>query len=164
VMVAPAAPQAPRALKTMKQIAVLLVLFSLSLPAQPAAIDSADIAATILSIMDEQVRGWNNGSIDAFMKGYAQANSLRFASGGTVTYGWKTMLERYKKSYSTKERMGILQFSDISVTIISGDAALAFGTWTLQREQDKPRGLFTLLFRKNNGTWHIVHDHTSSGN
>ena len=118
----------------------------------------------IRRVMDQQVAGWNSGNIDSFMVGYARFDSLRFASGGSVTYGWKNMLERYKKNYPTKENMGILTFSQISIDLISQDAAIAFGEWSLKRSKDEPRGLFTLLFRQKNGEWRIVHDHTSSGN
>jgi ketosteroid isomerase-like protein len=42
------------------------------------------------------------------------------------------------------------------------DAALAFGRWHLRREKDEMSGLFTLLFRKTQEGWRIVHDHTSA--
>lgn len=115
-------------------------------------------------VMDRQIAGWNSGNIDSFMIGYAQFDSLRFASGGTVTYGWKEMLQRYKNSYPTNDKMGILTFSEVSINLISFDAAVVFGKWRLKRSNDSPWGLFTLLFRHNNGEWRIVHDHTSSGN
>ena len=115
-------------------------------------------------VMDKQIAGWNSGNVDSFMLGYAQFDSLRFASGGSVTYGWKNMLERYKKSYPTKEKMGHLMFSEISIDLISSDAAVVFGKWKLKRANDEPWGLFTLLFKHNNGEWRIIHDHTSTGN
>jgi ketosteroid isomerase-like protein len=115
-------------------------------------------------VMDKQIAGWNSGNVDSFMIGYAQFDSLRFASGGTVTYGWKNMLQRYKKSYATKETMGILTFGEITIDPISNDAAVVFGKWSLKRRTDEPWGLFTLLFKHINGEWRIVHDHTSSGN
>ncbi len=116
----------------------------------------------IRSVMNEQVQQWNNGNIEGFMQGYAVSDSLRFASDGKVTYGWNTMLNRYKKHYLNKDSMGVLQFSEISITVISNDAAMVFGKWELLRVKDHPWGLFTLLFRKSNGSWRIVHDHTSS--
>ena len=115
-------------------------------------------------VLDQQVAGWNSGNIDSFMTGYEQFDSLRFASGGTITYGWKNMLLRYKKSYPTKEKMGTLTFGEITIDLISSDAALAFGKWTLKRSTDAPWGLFTVLFKYKNGEWRIIHDHTSSGN
>lgn len=118
----------------------------------------------IRSMLERQVQGWNNGNIEAFMQGYARSDSLRFASGGTVTYGWATMLDRYQKGYPTRSAMGTLAFSDISVELLPPNAAMVFGTWRLKREKDEPWGLFTLLLKNYNGEWRIVHDHTSSGN
>lgn len=143
-------------------LVLIIVIFSDQYCYAQKPIDSTEIRNTILRVMDRQVSGWNNGSIETFMEGYERSDSLRFASGGTVTYGWKTMLERYKKSYSSRAKMGRLEFANISVTIISKTAAVAFGTWILHRESDAPTGLFTLLFRKRSDTWRIVHDHTSS--
>jgi ketosteroid isomerase-like protein len=124
--------------------------------------NDAEIRRAILQVMDRQVAAWNTGSLEGFMQGYFKSDTLRFASGGSVTYGWNTMLERYRKSYSDKEKMGALQFSEISITVITDTSALVFGTWKLKRLRDEPWGLFTLLFRKVSGEWKIVHDHTSS--
>ncbi|RLD42026.1 MAG: DUF4440 domain-containing protein, partial [Bacteroidetes bacterium] len=126
---------------------------------------STDEAAKkeINQILLEQQNGWNNGSIKAYMQGYQKSDSLRFASGGNVSYGWKTTLDRYLKGYPDKSTMGKLTFSEIDIKIISENSALVFGKWELEREQDHPWGLFTLVFRLTDNGWRIVHDHTSSG-
>lgn len=141
----------------------LLCAVTISVFAQTSH-ENTEVQQQIMSVLNHQIEGWNEGNIDSFMKGYAASDSLRFASGGTVTYGWSNMLERYKKSYPSKETMGVLTFSNITVDIVSDDAALVFGKWTLKREKDEPWGLFTLLFKNKSGVWRIVHDHTSSGN
>lgn len=146
----------------MKSIFLLFAILS-STVAQSLS-ENAGPKEQILSVLRHQVDGWNNGDIESFMQGYAKSDSLRFASGGTVTYGWNNMLDRYKKKYSTKEQMGVLSFTSITIDIFSKDAAAVFGTWRLKREKDEPWGLFTLLFKNKNGLWQIVHDHTSSGN
>lgn len=140
-----------------------LVIAFLCLFALPATAQTASDRDTILAVMQRQVAAWNSGDIPGFMAGYAQSDSLRFASGGKVTYGWQTMLERYRKGYPTKAAMGTLTFTGIDVSLLSPDAALVFGTWRLKRDNDEPWGLFSLLFRKRSGLWRIVHDHTSSG-
>jgi ketosteroid isomerase-like protein len=58
--------------------------------------------------------------------------------------------------------MGKLIFSNIDIDLISQEAAIVFGKWELERESDHPWGLFTLIFKKTNEGWRIVHDHTSS--
>ena len=126
------------------------------------AAENSRTAGAIHSLLTEQSAAWNRGDIDGFMRAYAQTDALRFASGGNVTLGWKPTLERYKKSYPDKATMGTLTFSDLEITELAPDAALAFGRWKLTREKDAPHGLFTLTLRKTSAGWRIVQDHTSS--
>jgi ketosteroid isomerase-like protein len=58
--------------------------------------------------------------------------------------------------------MGSLTFSDLEITLIGPDAAVALGRWQLKRAQDQPHGRFTLIFRHLPEGWRIVHDHTSA--
>ena len=105
---------------------------------------------------------WNEGSIEGYMDTYWKSPDLRFASGGKVTYGWQKTLDGYLERYPDRAAMGRLIFSDLEITVLSDDAALAFGAWRLEREHDQPHGLFTLLLRKFDEEWLIVADHTSS--
>jgi len=125
-------------------------------------IDESKIKQQVISVIQKSEQDWNGGSIESFMESYLRSDSLRFASGGSVNYGWQPVLERYKQRYQDKAAMGHLTFSELHITVISADAALVFGRYTLERENDEPTGLFTLLFRKTEDGWRIVHDHTSS--
>lgn len=116
----------------------------------------------ILQVLTIQADAWNRGDLDRFMQTYAEIPDLRFASGGTVTYGWKPTLERYKQRYPDRGAMGHLTFSELAVTALSPDAALVFGHWRLARAHDAPSGLFTLLVRRTPAGWRIFADHTSS--
>lgn len=145
----------------MRIIPFIFLLLVISCQPQPQEVaEKMDIAKVIF----DQQTAWNKADIEGYMAGYFHSDSLRFASGGKVSYGWETTLERYQKGYPDKETMGKLTFSDIDITMISEDAALVFGKWELERENDHPWGLFSLLFRKTNAGWRIVHDHTSSSN
>ncbi len=123
------------------------------------------IRTKIRAVMDAQAVDWNAGDIDGFMKGYWNSPELKFVSGDNVTKGWQPTLERYKKSYDSKAKMGVLTFSGLDITVLSKDSAVVLGNWNLDREvdgkKDNPHGKFTLIFRKFNGEWKIVHDHTS---
>jgi len=112
-------------------------------------------------VMRAQVAAWNRGEIDGFMEGYARSHATEFVSGDRLTRGWKTVRDRYKKKYDSREKMGTLTFSDIKITPLGLDAALVLGRWQLVRKSDKPHGIFTLLFRRTPAGWRIVHDHTS---
>jgi beta-aspartyl-peptidase (threonine type) len=72
------------------------------------------------------------------------------------------VLDRYKNKYSDRAKMGTLTFSNLEITSLGNDAALALGAWKLKRANDEPHGRFTLVFRRFPEGWKIVHDHTSA--
>jgi len=116
----------------------------------------------IISVLQSQQNAWNRGDIEEYMNGYLRSDSLRFASGGNIRYGWNETLSAYKKGYPSKSKMGNLIFGDIKTDILSDKYALVFGKWKLERRTDHPSGLFTLLFIKTKDGWRIAADHTSS--
>lgn len=142
----------------MKLLILLLLVFAsvINVTAQNSRIES-DIRA----VMNDQVAAWNRGDIDGFMRGYWNSPKLTFVSGTNVTRGWQPTLDRYKKNYDSREKMGTLAFSDLEITVLSKDAAVVLGSWSLAREKDNPHGKFTLVFRKFKDGWRIVQDHTS---
>ena len=119
------------------------------------------ITEDIRQVMNEQVAAWNRGDIDGFMQGYWNSPSMTFVSGDNVTKGWQPTLERYKKSYDSRAKMGVLSFTDLEITVTSKESAVVLGRFTLVREKDKPTGMFTLNFRKFKDGWKIILDHTS---
>jgi beta-aspartyl-peptidase (threonine type) len=118
----------------------------------------------VKAVLDAQVSAWNRGDLDGFMAGYWQNDKLTFFSADTVTRGWQATMDRYKKRYQSEGReMGKLEFRDITIDMLNADAALARGRWHLTMKDGKtPNGLFTLLVRRIDGDWRIVHDHTSA--
>jgi ketosteroid isomerase-like protein len=138
----------------------LLISIATVLAASTAA--AAAPALEIREILHAQQQAWNRGNIDDFMNGYARARSTIFVSEDTVTRGWQTVRDRYKKKYSGREKMGTLTFSDLEITPLSNDSAIVLGRWKLNREKDQPHGRFTLIFRRTAEGWRIVHDHTSA--
>lgn len=112
-------------------------------------------------IMQEQESAWNKGDIDAFMKGYLNSDSLVFIGKNGLKYGWNTTLENYKKSYPDKNSMGKLKFDNIKIDILNSENAFVVGTWTIYRESDTIGGFYSLLWKKVEGKWCIVADHSS---
>jgi ketosteroid isomerase-like protein len=121
-----------------------------------------DPGPAVRAVLDRQAAAWNGGDLDGFMDGYWRSDQTRFASGGDVSVGWQTVLDRYRRRYRDRATMGTLIFSEIQVTPLARDSALAYGRWRLQRAHDAPSGLFTLIFRKTPDGWRIVYDHTSA--
>jgi ketosteroid isomerase-like protein len=95
------------------------------------------------------------------MEGYWQSDSMLFTSGGNIQQGWRAARDKYKAAYSTREAMGALAFSAVECHLLSGESAWVFGHWRLERANDTPHGVFTLILRRFPEGWKIVHDHTS---
>ena len=146
----------------------LLVIFTLQLSAVGQERTRLTIKgenraqAAIRRVLEEQAKAWNKGSIENYMEGYWKSDSLVFTSGGKITRGWRTTLERYKKTYTTRELMGTLSFSDLEISILDETTAWVLGKWRLARNKDTPHGIFTLVLRRFNDGWRIIHDHTSA--
>jgi ketosteroid isomerase-like protein len=120
-----------------------------------------DDKQAIFKVLETQRIAWNNGDIDGFMQGYWKSDSLMFVGKDAPVYGWQKTLDRYKKAYPDKATMGKLTFTVLKVDLLDDTNAFTLGAWHLDREKDAPGGYFTLWFRKINGLWVIVVDHTS---
>jgi ketosteroid isomerase-like protein len=140
----------------MKKILILSVLLFAYVTSQ-----AQDDRRAILKVLDHQRIAWNNGDIDGFMQGYWHSDSLLFVGSSVPTHGWQATLDGYKKRYPGKAAMGTLTFTVLKVELLDKTNAFMLGAWRLQREKDAPGGYFTLWFRKVNGEWKIVVDHTS---
>jgi len=115
----------------------------------------------IRGVMDEQVKEWNIGNIDAFMQTYWKSDGLLFVGLKGPSYGWQNTLDGYKKRYPDTVTMGKLDFEIIQIKPLSSEYSFVLGKWHLKRTIGDAGGYFTLVFRKINGKWLIVVDHTS---
>jgi ketosteroid isomerase-like protein len=146
--------------KTFASVVFLLLAFAIPCAAQSQR-ERMRAEADIRAVISAQAAAWNRGDLEGFMAGYWSSDQLAFVSGDRVTRGWNATLDNYKRSYPTREKMGVLTFSGLEISILSRDAAVVLGSWSLAREADNPKGKFTIIFRKLNGRWLIVHDHSS---
>ena len=142
----------------MRKLIVLLLLLSSFWKVLNA--QSAD-ERSILKILDDQTKFWNEGNLDQFVKGYWHHDSLMFIGQSGITYGYQNTLNNYKKNYSDTAKMGKLAFEIIKVQKLSDEYYFAVGKWFLKRTVGDLKGHYTLLFRKINGEWVIVADHSS---
>ena len=141
----------------MKLISFLVIILFVSCSRQ---IDEKKLTQDILKEFRTSEQGWNDGDIDTYMKVYHNSEKLLFVGLKSASYGWQKVRDNYKAKYDTKDKMGQLTFTEVDVTILSEKSALVFGRWTLKRKMDQPTGLFTLVFKKFDQGWRIIHDHT----
>ncbi|MGB3464667.1 MAG: nuclear transport factor 2 family protein [Cyclobacteriaceae bacterium] len=126
---------------------------------EPYSLSTAE--KQIIKLMDEQEACWNEGNLDCFMKSYWKSDNLVFIGKAGPKYGWKTTLTNYRKSYPDKRAMGKLKFEIIAIDVLSGDSAFVIGKWQLNRKDGDLSGHFTLLWKRIEGQWVIVADHSS---
>jgi uncharacterized protein (TIGR02246 family) len=118
--------------------------------------------AAISDVLDTQVEAWNRGDLETFMEGYWNSPDLVFTSGGRVQRGWQTTLDRYRAAYGERtETMGRLMFTDLEVHELERESAWALGRWRLETDAEPRGGVFSLVLRRIDGRWLIVHDHTT---
>lgn len=133
---------------------VLMVLFSTGIFSQSA--DEMEIR----SVLNAQIDSWNKGNLEKFMEGYWNNDSLMFI-GKSVTYGYLPTLARYKNDYPNADSRGKLSFDILNITQLSPEYYWVLGKFQLARKAGDASGHFTLLFKKIEGKWMIVADHSS---
>ncbi len=114
----------------------------------------------IRSVLDKQVAAWNKGDIAGFMAGYWKSEAMEFSTPGKVTKGWQATLDRYRTKYPTGEKMGSLEFRDVSVSLRKPDEAEVSGHYRHQTPDGLYTGRFFLHMRRIDGAWVVVKDHT----
>ena len=122
-------------------------------------------ADDIRAVMQRSQDTWNRGDLTAFAADYEDSPDTTFVGKDVTHGGVAAILARYQKGYPTKEAMGTLTFSELSIRVLTPDLVLANGKFSLKRTAaggGDATGRFTLVIRKTANGWKIIHDHSSS--
>jgi ketosteroid isomerase-like protein len=101
--------------------------------------------------------------MESFAAGYKNSPDILFM-GSKISRGYAQMVETYRKNYSTKEKMGILDFTNLEVQPLDDRFATVTGNFHLERTAaggGNADGYFLLVFEKTPGGWKIVRDATT---
>lgn len=146
----------------MKRIAAALILaFTLLTPFSVSGDETDETKQQIESLLTTQDAFWNAEDIEGFMQTYWKSEELTFSGGGNTTRGWQATLDRYKKSYPSGQ-MGKLHFDQLETTLLGDNVALVLGRWYLDNQGEKKEGNFSLVMKRFDDSWKIVHDHSST--
>lgn len=130
----------------------------------PALRAQSGDATAILQVLADQQNAWNRGDIVTFMHGYNDSPDTTFI-GRSIEHGYQMILARYQHAYATRDAMGILKFSGLSVRMLGADHAVVTGEFHLSRTAaggGDAQGIFSLVFEKETGGWKIILDHSSA--
>ena len=141
----------------------ILLLFVV-LNCKPSSLKNyKDSCEEINDLMYEQEESWNNGNIEDFMKKYWKNDSLIFIGKSGINYGWNKTTSNYKKSYPSRNSMGLLHFNNIKCLPINDTTHIISGQWNISRLDSSKNigGYYSLMWIKKEDGWRIVYDHTS---
>ena len=125
-------------------LALFLAFVSLSIPARQLAMTETSAESQIRAVLENQAMAWSQGDIDRFMAGYWKLDETLFVSANGITRGWQSVLDRYRHAYPNRKAMGHLTFSNLDIHMVCPEAAFVVGQYQLERESDRPAGIFTL--------------------
>jgi ketosteroid isomerase-like protein len=127
---------------------------------QPGSDFEVTVRAEIDSAMKEQVDSWNSGELAGFMKYYWRSEEMTFHGSKRRLQGWETLNSMYIETYSGAQR-GILEFSGLEINVLSAESAYVLGDWKVELPDTVKQGKFTLIWKRMDEGWRIVHDHSS---
>jgi beta-aspartyl-peptidase (threonine type) len=153
-------------MKKAGRVAGVFLLLWTTLAAAQTAAGAETVSPPELAIraeLAEQVSAWNRGDLKGYMQGYWHSPELTFFAGDKESTGWDAAYQRYRAAYLGKDReMGKLNFANLRIEMLGGQAAFVRGTWQLtMKDGSQRRGLFTVVLRKFDDGWRIIHDHSS---
>lgn len=140
----------------MKKVLCLLFVLPLFCVAQKMA-EQEDKAA-IQQVLSVQQSAWNNYDIEQFMETYWKSDELTFYGSAGVVKGWQSTMNRYKKSYPSKDHFGHLEFVLNDISKINEDAYTVMGEYHLTRPVGNLHGIFMLVLKRIDGEWKIIAD------
>ena len=155
-----------KGVKASSRAASLLLVLALAAGCVGSGLSEQDRDAKreMEAVLRAQESAWNRGDVEGFLNaGYLRSPTLTFFSGGEVIRGFDTVLEHFRKSYTTGGReMGHLTFAELETLVAGPDEGIVRGRWRLDLHGEKKAGgLFTLVMLRMPEGWRIVHDHTS---
>jgi hypothetical protein len=103
----------------------------------------AGVVSDVTEMLQASSASWNAGDLDGFLDDYWESEDLTFSGASGVTRGWEDVRERYERGYwAPGVERDSLRFEDGgSVT---------------------NTGYFSLVLRRMEDGWKIIHDHTSA--
>ena len=109
---------------------------------------------------------WNRGDLDAFVDDYLPGDSTTFIGSRGVVRGPAAIRAGYARLFAAGAVRDSLSFAILDLDPIAPDVANLIAQYTLarrvgSRDSVTARGPTSLLVRRVQGRWRIVHDHSS---
>ena len=128
--------------------------------------ERAAIRAELEAMLARAAVNWNRGDLDAFVDDYLPSDSTTFIGGRGLVRGSKAIRAGYAPLFASGATRDSLSFMILDVDPVAPDVVNLIGQYTLTRrvggrDSVTSQGPTSLLVRRVQGRWRIVHDHSS---
>jgi len=121
------------------------------------------LAVEVTHVLAASAAGWNRGDLGTFMDAYLDSPTTTYWGSQGLLRGYAEIRRHYAPRFAPGARRDSLRFDDIEARRLGTDYALATSRWVLFRgDSVTATGPFTLVLRRVEGAWRIVHDHSST--
>lgn len=120
----------------------------------------------IVTMLGRAAANWNRGELDAFVSDYLPDSETTFIGSRGVLRGPDAIRAAYAPRFAPGGVRDSLSFEVVDVDPIAPDALNVIATYILARHVNgrdsvTARGPTSLVMRRVDGRWRIVHDHSS---
>ena len=122
--------------------------------------------AEVSAMLARAAANWNRGDLDAFVDDYLPGASTTYIGGRGTLRGPAAIRAAYAPRFAPGVVRDSLSFDIIDVDPLGSDVLNMIATYTLSRrigtrDSVTARGPTSLVLRRVDGRWRIVHDHSS---
>jgi uncharacterized protein (TIGR02246 family) len=133
---------------------------------RPSADERAARRGEISTMLDRAAANWNRGDLAAFVDDYLPGSETTFIGSRGVLRGPDAIRAAYAPRFAPGGVRDSLSFELVDVDPVAPDVTNVIATYVLMRhagarDSVTARGPTSLLMRRVDGRWRIVHDHSS---
>lgn len=132
----------------------------------PSGDERAARRGEIATMLDRAASNWNRGDLAAFVDDYLPGSETTFIGSRGVLRGAEAIRAAYAPRFAPGGVRDSLSFELVDVDPLTPDVTNVIATYILMRhvggrDSLTGRGPTSLLMRRVDGRWRIVHDHSS---
>jgi len=132
----------------------------------PTSAQRTVVRAELQAMLERAAGNWNRGDLDAFMSDYLPSDSTTYVGGRGLVRGPAAIRSSYARLFTGELVRDSLSFTILDVDPVAPDVANLIARYILARrvggrDSVTASGPTSLLVRRVEGRWRIVHDHSS---
>jgi beta-aspartyl-peptidase (threonine type) len=133
---------------------------------QDSRAERSTIRSELETMLARAAANWNRGDLDAFVDDYLPGDSTTFIGSRGIVRGPKAIRAGYAPLFASGAVRDSLSFVILDIDPVAPDAVNLIAQYTLARrvagrDSVTARGPTSLLVRRVQRRWRIVHDHSS---